>query len=111
MVATAPNRTRLLARVEGVRPHPTVDRWILFELVVLAADPVPSYRDMLHAEPGQRLDVAVDRGAVPAGADRPGTTVRVTATLAGPDVVGAVDDEPTVAVVSPPPGGAGPGPL
>jgi hypothetical protein len=99
MVPAAPNRTVLVARVTGQRPHATVAKWDVLALEVLASEPVERYHDMIRAQPGQQVEVAVDREWLPAGRHLAGTTVRLVATVAGPEVLQVAYGEPAVTVV------------
>jgi hypothetical protein len=90
VVSAAPNRTALVARVEARRPHPSVGRWDVLSVRVESSAPVEGYRDMVAAEAGRRLEVAVDRDRLPADVDLVGRTVRLTASVAGPGVLTAV---------------------
>jgi hypothetical protein len=98
VVAAAPNRTTLVGRVEAIRPHPRVAKWDVLTLVIDSAAQVEGFNDMIRPEPGQRVDVACDRDWLP---DRKliGATVKLTASVAGPDVTTAVYGQPTVTVI------------
>jgi hypothetical protein len=99
MVGAAPNRTRVTARVLDLHPHPETGKWDVLSLEVVSSEALDGQRDMIRAEPGQRLDVVVDRDWLPAGEELPGTVVSLDATVAGPDVVRVAYAEPAVRVL------------
>lgn len=99
VVSAAPNRTALVARVEGRRPHPSVGKWDVLTLRVVSSAPVDGYHDMIRAHPGQQLTVAVDRDWLPAEGDLSGRSVRLSATVAGPDVITVAYADPAVTLL------------
>lgn len=99
VVSAAPNRTSLVARVEGLRKHSSVDKWDVLTLRVVSAAPVEGYHEMLKASAGDQVEVAIDREWLPAGVDLVGRTVRLSATVAGPDVVKVAYDDPPIRIL------------
>jgi hypothetical protein len=67
------NLTRVTGRILERRPHPRLDGWDVVALAVEATSPVAGKADLLSANIGHRLEVAV-RSELLGGA-RPGATL------------------------------------
>ena len=87
MVSAPPNLTELVGRVEQVSPHPSVGKWEILHLRVASTAPIAGWADLVGAQPGQMLEVVIDRDWLPDPAHPArltGATVRVSASVAGP---------------------------
>jgi hypothetical protein len=82
------NGTDLVTRIVGKAGPSTIPGHDLLAVDVLAARAVDGKADVLSARVGQRLDLSVRRGQLPA-ADLAGHTLHVRASMVGPGVVRA----------------------
>ena len=67
MVQGIENLSRIAGRVISRRPHPTLADYDVLRVALESATPVEGKADLLGAQVGNELDVAVRRALVPQG--------------------------------------------